>query len=172
MNASGETRKGFPLTLPLPCDMRGCEQQNLWVITKEEDTFWYLPLLLFCRRGVEVYTPLRGKSPTRHQKSLQCGLQGFLFSFEIRFVSNALVTATVLHRVRTLSSYYRDADEATRYDSSASLSAYSRGSSSCGVSVMRHASGLVSRRTSARSCGTCCTASTHRRASSSRPACR
>ena len=34
MNASGETRKGFPLTLPLPCDMRGCEQQNLWVITK------------------------------------------------------------------------------------------------------------------------------------------
>ena len=82
-------------------------------------------------------------------------LHGFLFSFEIRFVSNALVTATVLHRVRTLSSYYRDADEATRYDSSASLSAYSRGSSSCGVSVMRHASGLVSRRTSARSCGTC-----------------
>ena len=34
MNASGETRKGFPLTLPLPCDMRGCEQQNLRVITK------------------------------------------------------------------------------------------------------------------------------------------
>ena len=34
LNASGETRKGFPLTLPLPCDMRGCEQQNLRVITE------------------------------------------------------------------------------------------------------------------------------------------
>ena len=34
LNASGETRKGFPLTLPLPCDMRGCEQQNLRVVTK------------------------------------------------------------------------------------------------------------------------------------------
>ena len=67
MNASGETRKGFPLTLPLPCDMRGCEQQDLRAVTKEEDTKRYLPLLLFCRRGVEVYTPLRGKSPTRHQ---------------------------------------------------------------------------------------------------------
>ena len=40
MNASGETRKGFPLTLPLPCDMRGCEQQNLRVITKRKTTLW------------------------------------------------------------------------------------------------------------------------------------
>ena len=116
--------------------------------------------------------PPCGVNPRRGAKSPVPFLQEFLFSFEIRFVSNALVTATVLHRVRTLSSYYRDADEATRYDSSANLSAYSRGSSSCGVSVMRHASGLVSRRTSARSCGTCRAASTHRQASSSRPACR
>ena len=32
----GEPVKGSPLTLPLPCDMRGCEQQNLRVITKRK----------------------------------------------------------------------------------------------------------------------------------------
>ena len=38
-------------------------QQNLWTITKEEDTLWYLPLLLSCLRGVEVYTPFPQKAP-------------------------------------------------------------------------------------------------------------
>ena len=51
MNASGETRKGFPLTLPLPCDMRGCEQQNLWVITKRKTSLWMVFLFGMPRAG-------------------------------------------------------------------------------------------------------------------------
>ena len=51
MNASGETRKGFPLTLPLPCDMRGCEQQNLRVITKRKTTLWVVFLFGMPRAG-------------------------------------------------------------------------------------------------------------------------
>ena len=45
-----------------------CKQLRLRVGTKEKDTFWYLSLLLSCLQEVEAYTPLRGKSPTRHQK--------------------------------------------------------------------------------------------------------
>ena len=38
-------------------------QQNLWTITKEEDTLWYLPLLLSCLREVEAYTSFPQKAP-------------------------------------------------------------------------------------------------------------
>ena len=40
MNASGETRIGSPLTLPLPCGGRECRQQNLWTITKHRPIGW------------------------------------------------------------------------------------------------------------------------------------
>ena len=54
MNASGETRKGFPLTLPLPCGGRECRQQNLWTITKKHHPSGWCFLFGMCRSTGEL----------------------------------------------------------------------------------------------------------------------
>ena len=47
----GEPVKGSPLTLPLPCDVRECRQQNLWAIPKRKTSLWVVFLFGMPRAG-------------------------------------------------------------------------------------------------------------------------